>query len=148
MRAHLCTWLALLLLLLAGAAPVSAQFIPLGDLPGGIFDSAASAVSADGMVAVGSSVSGSSSPLVEAFRWTQATGMVGLGFLPGHSETSRASDVSANGSIVVGASGDIGEAFRWTQATGMVGLGFLPGGSSSIALGVSADGLVTITRST
>ena len=82
MRAHLFTWLALLLLLFAGTEPVSADFIPLGHLPGGS-SSDAQAVSADGMVAVGNSNSASSGPFVEMFRWTQATGMVGLGFPPG-----------------------------------------------------------------
>src|SRR5262245_61306399 len=101
MRAHPFTWFALLLLLIAGAKPASADFILLGDLPGGAFDSLPNAVSGNGMVAVGASVSAASSPLVEAFRWTTATGMVGLGFLPA-SNSSRGTGVSADGSIVVG----------------------------------------------
>jgi probable HAF family extracellular repeat protein len=83
----------------------------------------------------------------EAFRWTQATGMVGLGDLPGGSFQSDARGVSADGSVVVGYgnSGTGFQAFRWTQATGMVGLGYLPGGSfSSAADGVSADGSVVV----
>src|SRR5262249_5641418 len=81
---------------------------------------------------------------LEAFRWTQTSGIAGLGFLPGGT-FSIASGVSADGSVVVGyshsASGD--QAFRWTQATGMVSLGngvF----ASSIASGVSADGRVVV----
>ena len=78
----------------------------------------------------------------EAFRWTQATGMVGLW------NSSSASGVSADGSVVVGtASGGGAEAFRWTQATGMVGLGNLPWGdvgAFSSASGVSADGSVVV----
>ncbi|MCA2665657.1 MAG: hypothetical protein IM486_14370 [Microcystis sp. M114S2] len=96
------------------------------------------------MVGRGVSVSGD-----EAFRWTQTTGIVGLGDLPGGIFNSSATAVSANGSIVVGRGGVISvnnsEAFRWTQATGMVGLGDLPGGSfNSIAWGVSADGSVVV----
>jgi probable HAF family extracellular repeat protein len=82
----------------------------------------------------------------EAFRWTAAGGLVGLGYLPGcvFSETLG---VSANGSVIAGGcSGPPGnEAFRWTSGAGMVGLGDLPGGSfSSIANGVSADGSTVV----
>jgi probable HAF family extracellular repeat protein len=83
----------------------------------------------------------------EAFRWTQATGMVGLGDLPGSDFSSRATGVSADGSVVVGESDSANglEAFRWTEGTGMVGLGYLPGGGfNSRALGVSADGSVVV----
>ncbi len=60
----------------------AASFQGLGDLPGGRFSSYASGVSADGSVVVGSSES-TAMFTVEAFRWTQSTGMVGLGDLPG-----------------------------------------------------------------
>jgi len=102
----------------------------------------ASGVSGDGSVVVGYSISGTG---LEAFRWTQATGMVGLGNLPG-GISSSASGVSADGSVVVGYSNSANgnEAFRWTQVTGMVGLGNLPGWSSSRASGVSADGSVVV----
>ena len=125
--------------------------VGLGDLPGGDFYSDASGVSADGSVVVGSSKSASSGGTgtgrTEAFRWAQATGMVGLGDLPGGLFYSKANGVSADGSVVVGVSegANGNEAFRWTQATGMVGLGVLPGGYfSSSALGVSADGSVVV----
>ena len=58
----------------------AAFFQGLGDLPGGSFSSQASGLSADGSVVVGSGVSAKSQ---EAFRWTQQTGMVGLGVLSG-----------------------------------------------------------------
>jgi probable HAF family extracellular repeat protein len=114
----------------------------LGDLPGDIFDSWAYGVSADGSVVVGNGVGDSG---IEAFRWTEAGGMVGLRDLPGSGFSSRAYDVSADGSVVVGMSvgGSGNEAFRWTAAGGMVGLGDLTGGTfSSDAYGVSADGSV------
>ncbi len=120
----------------------AASFQGLGDLLGGGFISVASGVSGDGSVVVGYSISGTG---LEAFRWTQATGMVGLGNLPG-GISSSASGVSADGSVVVGYSNSANgnEAFRWTQVTGMVGLGNLPGWSSSRASGVSADGSVVV----
>jgi probable HAF family extracellular repeat protein len=122
----------------------AASFQGLGGLPGS-FSSSATGVSADGSVVVGSSTR---TPMwtTEAFRWTQATGMVGLGDLPGGSFSSSANGVSADGSVVVGISniGNGNEAFRWTQATGMVGLGNLSGWNSSSASGVSADGSVVV----
>ncbi|MCZ8191916.1 MAG: PEP-CTERM sorting domain-containing protein [Microcystis sp. LE19-338.1B] len=122
----------------------AASFQGLGGLPGS-FSSSATGVSADGCVVVGSSTR---TPMwtTEAFRWTQATGMVGLGDLPGGSFSSSANGVSADGSVVVGISniGNGNEAFRWTQATGMVGLGNLSGWNSSSASGVSADGSVVV----
>ena len=53
--------------------------VGLGDLPGGIFSSGAQAISTDGTVVVGA---GNFNDVTdEAFRWTAATGMVGLGGL-------------------------------------------------------------------
>lgn len=112
--------------------------VGLGFLPGGgpsanlNAGSNALGISADGSVVVGYSnipnVNGGYGGY-EAFRWTQATGMVGLGDLPGGIFDSKATGVSADGSVVVGnGTGFYGTAFRWTQATGMVGLGYLPGG--------------------
>jgi probable HAF family extracellular repeat protein len=51
-------------------------------------------------VVVGQSSSGSGE--TQAFRWTQATGMVGLSDLPGGLVNSSAKGVSADGSIIVG----------------------------------------------
>ena len=56
--------------------------VGLGSLFGGQY-SVAHAVSADGLVIVGSSGSTAAGSLGEAFRWTSDTGMVGLGDLPG-----------------------------------------------------------------
>jgi probable HAF family extracellular repeat protein len=118
-------------------------FEPPPDVPPTII-SEALGVSWDGQVAVGRSPTATSA---EAFRWTSAGGMVGLGSLPGSAtgSSSEAYAASADGSVVVGygqgASGS--EAFRWTAASGMVGLGDLPGGIfSSSAHAVSDDGSV------
>ncbi len=129
-----------------GSVAHGVSFQGLGDLPGGGFFSQAFGVSADGSVVVGVGTSPSGT---EAFRWTQAGGMVGLGGLVGPALFSIATAVSADGSVVVGestsASGE--EAFRWTQAGGMVGLGDLPGGAlASFATAVSADGSVVVGR--
>jgi probable HAF family extracellular repeat protein len=123
------------------AAPPTARaqtFQPLGDLPGGSFSSVATAISADGSTVVGHSVSGTNS---EAFRWTRAGGMQGLGQLY---PSTDATAVNADGSIVVGIAGSGNTvAFRWTQSTGMVGLG-TGGASASEASGISGDGSVIV----
>jgi probable HAF family extracellular repeat protein len=183
------------MLLVCGAQ--AASFTPLGDLPGGAFDSSATGVSADGSVVVGNgnpasgggafrwtaatgpvalnglpgrtsaeAVSGDGATVVgwfqavpqgriEAFHWNTATGALGLGDLVGDSFQSESFDVSADGSVVVGTAIASGaqpgqgsrhlEAFRWTAATGMVGLGDLQGGNYwSDARGVSTDGSVVV----
>ena len=70
--------------------------------------------SADGSVVVGW---GSSALGREAFRWSAAEGMVGLGLLPG-GDRSRAYGVSADGSIIVGTARNadgITVGFVWTS---------------------------------
>lgn len=102
----------------------------------------ANSVSADGSVVVGTGISDLGN---EAFRWTQAGGLEGLGDLPGDLFASRAFDVSADGSVVVGDAWSLTprEAYRWTQATGMQGLGSLPDGNgSSSARAISGDGRI------
>lgn len=123
------------------------SFQGLGDLPGGVFDSMGLGISANGLVAVGR---GSSASGNEAFRWTQAGGMVGLGDLPGGEYWSQAFRASSNGAVIVGRSSSAltpgwTEAFRWTSS-GMVGLGGLSGQPlrRSEALGVSGDGSVVV----
>lgn len=133
----------LLAVLLLSVVPgqALADFVPLGDLPGGPIASQAEGVSSDGTTVVGASASTFDPIVDEAFLWTQATGMVGLGTLPGYSN-SRAKSVSENGTAVVGWSvqQNLFEAFRWTQATGMVSLG----SANTLAWGVSADGEVVV----
>jgi uncharacterized membrane protein len=87
----------------------------------------------------------------QAFRWTEATGIVPLGDLPGGEFYSEALDVSADGSVVVGQSivtGPLGfRAFRWTEETGMVALPPVPGVANfEVAYGVSGDGNVIVGR--
>jgi probable HAF family extracellular repeat protein len=106
--------------------------------------SIAYAASADGSVVVGRKYT---SGRFEAFRWTSADGLAGLGDLSGGDFFSVAFATSADGTVVVGAGNSSRgpEAFRWTQAEGMVGLGDLPGGAwCSEARATSADGSVVV----
>ena len=139
--------LSLLLVgLLSPAARADApSFRGLGSLrPGEVSD--AYDVSDDGTVVVGSSNTQSTG---EAFRWTAAGGMEGLGFLPGRGATSVARAVSGDGTTIVGDSGTAADgqtrAFRWTGATGMVAVPPL-GAPDSLSLGMrtSKDGSVVV----
>jgi len=148
----------------------AAEFIPLGDLANGHFASYAFATSGDYkrlvVVGVGSSGSG-----LEAFYWTPASGMVGMGDLTDDIFHSGAFGVSADGLVIVGSgtSDSGGEAFRWeagpmsceagqmnceegqmSLAAGqMTGLGDLEGGEfGSGAWDVSGDGSVIVGEGT
>jgi probable HAF family extracellular repeat protein len=115
----------------------AASFTGLGSLSGGSFYSFAGGVSADGSTVVGGSQGANG---VESFRWTQSSGMVGLGNFTG-ATYGEASSVSADGSTIVGYNifGENGfDAFRWTQAEGLVNIG--GAGFNSTAYKVSADG--------
>ncbi len=77
--------------------------VGLGDLPGGAYRSGAIAISGDGSTVVGASSSDLVSPGgLEAFVWTEATGMVGLGLLGEEDLSSVASATSGDGRIVGG----------------------------------------------
>ena len=103
-------------------------------------------ISANGLIVVGL-VDSLTEPQGEPFRWTEETGMVGLG-LPELATYGEAWATSADGSVVVGQvkmNTRMRRAFRWTLSEGMVFLGNLPGGGDdSSALGVSADGSVIV----
>ncbi len=125
----------------------------LGPPPDGTLSIVATGVSSDGSVVVGDLQEDFTDPSLdnrrEAFRWTQETGIVNLGDLPGGRIYVITTGVSADGSTVVGRgtseSGD--EAFRWTQEAGMIGLGDFPGGAfSSTAEAASGDGSVVVGR--
>ena len=82
------------------------------------------------------------SGIQQAFRWTAAEGMVGMGWLPGGIvNSSTALGVSADGSVVVGSSSAANGAqpFRWTAAAGMQGLGLPAGAAYGRATGISGD---------
>jgi probable HAF family extracellular repeat protein len=130
----------------------------LGDLPGGLYSSQAEKASADGSVVIGASiVEGltSGSNVFQAFRWTEQTGMVGLGDLSGGDIRSAAHGISTDGSIIVGTgSSTLGdEPFIWDEAHGMRNLTTvltqdyglnLNGWVLYQALDISADGTVIV----
>lgn len=104
----------------------SGGMVGLGDLPGGEFQSTAHGVSHDGTVVVGESESGGDSDdseesFGEAFKWTDADGIMGLGDLDGGEFDSVANAASAHGVVVVGrgTTEDGSTAFRYTEADGM-----------------------------
>jgi len=130
------------------------SFQGVGDLAGGKFESWVWDVSGNGEVAVGHSYySYDGAGFYQAFRWTESTGMVGIGFVEG-GYLSVAEAVSENGTAIAGYSVstefDQGEAFRWIDPGPMVGLGGIPGTqvTSSVAYGVAADGGLVVGRST
>ncbi len=128
----------------------SEGMVPMGFMDQGeTVASEAAAVSADGAVIVGWSLWATDEDAeAEAFRWTAATGMVGLGFLPGGDTASFANAVSPDGSIVAGDSfdaysGDRLRGYRWTAETGMVRLD--PNGDEiELAYDMSANGRVIV----
>ena len=101
-------------------------------------------VSADGSTVVGSRDTPSG---IEAYRWTAAGGVVGLGDLPGGSFRSVAWGSSGDGSAVVGeGSGPMFfHSIRWTASGGMVALRN-PAGAliSGQAIDASEDGSVIV----
>lgn len=123
--------------------------VGLGDLWGaGVLHGNANSVSRDGKVVVGWSRSGVNPIYYEAFRWTEAGGMVGLGHIADGTLGSNAFDVSANGTTVVGSAhsplgGNV--AVRWDANEGPFPIGYLSIElHSSSAQAVSANGRVIV----
>jgi probable HAF family extracellular repeat protein len=117
----------------------------LGDLPGGSFQSLAFAVSADGSFVVGQSLSSNAPSGGEAFRWTQATGMVALGDFSGGAYNSVAYGISPDGLVIVGRGhSGVEDPFRWTAESGLLRLGFLPCDTWNTAFAASTDGAVIV----
>ena len=88
----------------------------------------------------------------EAFLWTAARGIRGLGFLPGY-HRSCALAVSLDGTVVVGTSTravafspnlGLAQAFIWTEASGMRALPALPGDTDSWATAATPDAAVVV----
>jgi probable HAF family extracellular repeat protein len=136
--------------LVAGSASAQPSFRHLGFLdPTSNGPSIANGVSADGSVVVGMS---NSTTGTQAFRWTAAGGMVGLGAFPnpGGFPSSQAFVVSADGQVIGGASvrpaslNEDGSAFRWTMADGMTFAGSLGGTEGGSVHGLTRDGSVMV----
>lgn len=126
----------------------------LGTLIGASGRSSATAVSNDGSVVVGFSRNGGALNATEAFRWTEDTGMEGLGFLEeGFAYRTSASGVSGDGTRIVGSQrdgGNNGTSFIWTAETGMVALDVSLGGRvpNSVAEDISSNGEFVVGSST
>jgi hypothetical protein len=122
------------------AASTPASFGLIGDLTGGVLESHALAVSADGLTVAGQSV-GTSGP--QAVRWQSGLGLTGLGDLAGGAFGSAARGVNFDGTVIVGDSDSANglEAFRWTSGGGIVGMSDLAGGIfESSASSTNGDG--------
>lgn len=122
--------------------------VNIGFFPAGT-TSIANGVSADGSIVVGygnDKKPGIFYEVYQAFRWTDGTGMVGLGWLPGGTLFSQAWGISADGLTIVGVSASsIGtQATRYTAAEGMVGLGKPAGATYGRAVAASANGSVIV----
>lgn len=151
---HCLSWCALLFV--ASNLFAQASFQGLGDLPGGRFNSFATAISDDGLIVVGGSESDKGPETFdEAFIWTASDGMVGLDDLQGGIFASRAYGVSGDGSTVVGFGHNEStpestrKSFRWTALGGMISLNDFPQtgvlfNNDSEAFGVSQDGSVVV----
>ncbi len=144
-------WFTSVCIALAASATALAtppSFTPLGDLPGGTFQSGAGGVSADGSIVAGGSTSNCIAPGYcngEAFVWQSGT-MTPLGFPPSSAPNpfSGIQAVSADGSILAGsASSDEGtnEPFRWANGV-FTPLGRIPGygNNAHLTTGISDDG--------
>ena len=108
--------------------------------------SEAIAVTSDGSIIVGGSLN--DEYFVEPFHWSEETGMIGLGDIPGGVGLSVARAVSSDGSVIVGDSYIVNNtlvAFSWTNRTGMVQLPNFPEGQlSCMATGITDDGIVIV----
>jgi len=107
----------------------------------------ADGVSCNGQVLVGGATRNDNK--FEAFRWTAATGLVGIGYLPGGVRYSIARAVSWDGKYIAGYSESSRaityEGFRWSEQRGFEVIGDLPGGTFvSIVTDMSADGGVIV----
>ena len=102
---------------------------------------------ATGVSADGATVSGTCLTINnEAFRWTPATGSIGLGrFGGGGDATSSAAAISFDGAVIVGAGHPvlIG-AMAWPASGEAIVIGELPSDDSASASAVSRDGTVIV----
>jgi probable HAF family extracellular repeat protein len=123
--------------------------VPLGDLPGGIIESVAYAISSDGSTIVGEANVAPANDV--PFRWTEATGMIDIGDLPGGARNGQATAVSADGTFVGGwtdSGNDYEFGFIWSEEWGIRSVRVLLAASGANMAGIqlgavkalSADG--------
>ncbi len=138
-------FISIIILILISTQYTSGQsFDTLGIPTGTYLTYSVSKASGDGAVIVGFIAYANDS--LQAYRWTETTGFVGLGDLPGGKFISNALAVSGDGNIIVGeatnsySNGYTTEPFRWTQGGGMQGLGYLSDTTEAGARDISTDG--------
>ncbi len=129
------------LVLVATRSASGAAFIPLGDLPDGIFRSEAFALSSDGTTVVGS---GHSIAGQEAFTWTASGGFEGIGNVPGQLDFgTRALGVSGDGRVVAGYGTRSVIPWAWTSDEGIRAISE----SDGTATAANADGRFVVGQS-
>jgi uncharacterized membrane protein len=117
----------------------------LGILPGYV-RSRSLGISGDGEVVVGTNVAGLTEEFGQAFRWTSAMGMVGLGYTRADHFYSEAAAISRDGSTIVGhGRGGSGwnEAFVWRNGV-MTALPGLDATNDGRAFGTNLDGSIIV----
>ncbi|MCA9290937.1 MAG: hypothetical protein KDA25_07400 [Phycisphaerales bacterium] len=120
-------------LVVASIARADAVFTPIGDLPGGTFDSAVYGIAADGTAATGVAHDAGGSV---AFVWTPERGLVRIG--PTDAPTSAYGvGVTSRGTLVALSANTTGEYAlnAWSPITGLTELGDVsdPGGINYVA---------------
>jgi uncharacterized membrane protein len=104
-------------------------------------------LSGDGEIVVGRAVPFSSDAVGQAFRWTESTGLVGLGYARPDHFYSEAAAISRDGTTIVGhgrGSAGRNEAFVWRTDIGMVPLPGLDATNDARAFGVNFDGSIIV----
>ncbi|MBS0198435.1 MAG: hypothetical protein JSR77_16920 [Planctomycetes bacterium] len=105
------------------------------------------AVSGSGLIVVGDCFHPPVPYSYQAFRWSAATGVQGLGFARSGDNYSSASAISRDGTTIVGNSSNTGSGsgvgFIWRQGTGMRVLS-VPGFVSHTIRAVNANGTITV----
>lgn len=139
--------LTLLALALSSANAQTPSFTLLG-FPQGHLRSGGFAISADGQIAVGSSVGPEAAVRsTPGFVWSRESGRYDFGLDVGITR-SQAWGVSGDGSVVVGGGQNTtpanSHAFRWSQAGGYQDLGTLPGFAQSVAVDANHDGSIVV----
>lgn len=111
---------------------------PLGDLPGGNFNSFATSASGNGAIVTG--LAEPSGLNTAAFKWTSPTGMVALPAPPDLGGGGIGYGVSSTGSVIVGSSNNL--ACYWLNGTGHSIPRFDASHSFSEARAISNDGSI------
>jgi uncharacterized membrane protein len=117
----------------------SGGYHDIGTLPG-YGQSEARDANHDGSVIVGTLDNGQGTT-PQAFRWTQSSGMQGLG------AGTVAQAVSGNGNVIIGDFGTAPQAYTWTQANGLQFLPSLGGMGASLVRALNFDGGIVVGRS-